>query len=212
MPGVNVPSEDHPMPNGRAPAPNGSAPAPAPSPDPDGPQAAVLRTVREVEQHVASAGWDAPVRLFALIRTADALRRDPALVTQLPPDVVSAARADDHHLTAVEQEDLPSADSLEELLAKIAWPRTVDGAALVTERVMLPPSVEAELPKDTDEALRMLSSHPLREDVRIAAAVMRDGTRACALRVRSHDDDLEVALGIDLVPGLVDALASTLRP
>jgi hypothetical protein len=201
MPRVSVPPDP-------SPATNGSTPAVAP----DGPQAAVLRTVREVEQHVAAAGWDAPARLFALVRTAEALRRDPALLTQLPQEVVSAARADDHHLTAVEQEDLPAADSLEELLGSIAWPPTVDGAALVTERVMLPPSVEAELPPAEDEALQVLSSHPLREDVRIAAAVMRDGTRGCALRVRSHDTDLEVAIGIDLVPGLVDALAATLRP
>jgi hypothetical protein len=33
----------------------------------------------------------------------------------------------------------------------------------------------------------------------------------CALRLRSHDVDDEVLVGDDLVPGLADALADTLR-
>src|SRR5690606_18248710 len=119
-------------------------------------QDAVLRTVRELEQHVSSGGWDGPVRLFALIRTAGALDRDPDLAGQLPPDVVAAARDDAEHLTAVEQENLPESTSLEQLRGRIAWPETVDGAAVVVERIVVPPEVEAAMPEDKDAAATYL--------------------------------------------------------
>jgi hypothetical protein len=176
----------------------------------DARQAAVLRAVRELEQHVAASGWDGPVRLFALVRTAGALERDPQLSSRLPPDVVAAAHADPEHLTIVEQEGLPEASSLEELLGGLAWPATVDGAALVTERVVVPPEVEAQMPADPDQALEFLAGHPARREVRLAAAVLRDGTGGCAVRARNHDSDADVAVAPDLVPGLLEALAGTL--
>jgi len=178
--------------------------------DPADRQDAVLRTVRELEQHVSSGGWDGPVRLFALIRTAAAMDRDPALADQLPPEVVQAARDDGEHLTAVEQENLPTTESVEALLGRIGWPETVDGAALVLERVVVPPEAEAGVPAGTDAAAAYLENHPQRRDVRLAAAVLRDGTQGCAVRARDHDSDDRVAVGPDLVPGLVTALVATL--
>jgi len=174
-------------------------------------QDAVLRAVRELEQHVAAGGWDGPVRVFALVRTADALVRDRDLAGRLPADVVAAAQADPEHITIVEQEDLPSASSLEELLGSITWPPTVDGAAVVTERVVVPPEVEAQLPADPDEAVTWLAQHPARREVRLAAAVLRDGTNGCAVRARDHDRASDVAVGPDLVPGLIEGLSATLR-
>jgi hypothetical protein len=173
-------------------------------------QQALLRLVRELEQHVSGDGWDAPVRLFALIRTADALSRDPALTGTLPADVVRAAGEDPEHLTAVEQEELPAAETVEALLGRIAWPDTVDGAALVLERVVVPPEAESGLPADSDAAIDYLQRHPQRRDVRMVAAVLRDGTRECALRARDHDSDDQVGFGPDLVPGLVSGLVATL--
>jgi hypothetical protein len=173
-------------------------------------QDAVLRAVRELEQHVSAGGWDGPVRLFALVRTADALTRDHELAYRLPADVVAAAQADPEHLTIVEQEDLPSASSLEELLGSVTWPPTVDGAAVVTERVVVPPEVEAEMPPEPDEAVRWLAQHPARREVRLAAAMLRDGSNGCAVRARDHDRASDVAVGPDLVPGLLEALAATL--
>ena len=61
---------------------------------------AVTRVVVELEQHVAAAGWDAPIRIFALVRTASALERDATLTERLPADVIAAAQADPDHLTA----------------------------------------------------------------------------------------------------------------
>jgi hypothetical protein len=170
---------------------------------------AVTRVVVELERHVASAGWDAPVRLFALVRTAGALERDHSLAQRLPSDVLEAAQADPSHLTAVEQEELPEITSLEELLGQIAWPPSVDGAVVV-ERSVLPPEAEAQVPDDETEAAAWLRDHPDRRDVRLAAAVLRGGSHACALRARDHDDDDQVAVGPELAPGLVAAVEATL--
>jgi hypothetical protein len=168
------------------------------------------RTVIELEHHVAAGGWDGPIRVFALVRTADALTRDPQLATQLPQDVVTAAEVESDHLTAVEQEGLPDADSLESLLAMITWPPTVDGAAVVVERIVVPPGADSNLPDDPVQAHAALLNHPLRRDLRLAAAVLRKGGQACAIRARDHDSDDRVAVGPDLIPGLAAALAETL--
>lgn len=176
-----------------------------------GPAASLRSTARELERHVAAGGWDGPVRVFALVLTAAALQREPGLRAQLPPAAIDAAGSDPHHLTSIEQEDLPDAATLEELLAQVAWPPTVDGAAIVVERVVVPPEVEGRMPTDPDQAVQWLQDHPARQDVRIAVAVLRDGPNACALRTRSNDDHTAVAVGADLVPGLVHALGTTLE-
>lgn len=184
---------------------------PAPPTTDEARERAVLTLVRELEQHVATDGWDGPWRLFALVRTAGALDRDPELAQRLPAEVVAAARADTEHLTAVEQDDLPDAETVETVLAQIAWPDTVDGVALVVERVVLPAQAEEGIPDDAAAAIEYITEHPERQDLRLAAAVLRDGTSGCAIRSRDHDADDRVALGTDLVPALVEALATTLR-
>lgn len=160
--------------------------------------------VREAERHVATFGWDQPPRLFALVRTRDLVAREPGLAAQLPE------AADPEHLTAVEQDDLTPTSSLESLLGRLAWPPEVDGVALAVERLVVPPEAEADLPEDPEQALARLAAHDGRRDVRLVVGVLRDGTSMCALRQRAHDDDGSVAIGPDLVPGLVHALAATL--
>lgn len=184
---------------------------PAPATAPPAPATArLIEAVREIERYVAIAGWDAPVRVFALVGTARALAVEPALSAQLAPEVVAEARADPHHLTSVEQDGLPSADSLEHLLTLLSWPDTIDGAAVVIERVVLPSAAEQAMPDDPDEALAYLMSHPDRQDVRLAVGVLRSGESWCAVRTRAADDDAAVAGGPDLVPGLVAAVGATL--
>ncbi|WNB86136.1 PPA1309 family protein [Cellulomonas sp. ATA003] len=194
------------------PGPAATPDAPVP-PVPDrilGPvEAALADAVREIERHVATAGWDGPVRVFALVRTARALEASPELADQLPAEVVDAARTDPTHLTSVEQEGLPPATDLEELLGGLQWPSTVDGAAVVVERVMLPPAAEEGMPTDDDAALAYLMAHPDRQDVRIAVGALRSGESWTALRTRAHDADDDVAIGPDLVPGLLEALRAT---
>lgn len=184
--------------------------APLP-PDPRAPRPAIAEAVHEIERHVADGGWDGPVRVFALVRTAAALAADPGLAGRLPSDAVAAAHADPAHLTSVEQDGLPQAANLEDLLGRLSWPPTVDGVALVVERVVLPSAAEAAMPADPEEALAYLMAHPDRQDVRIAVGVLRDGGSWCAVRARANDDDTAVAGGADLVPGLVAAVAATLE-
>jgi hypothetical protein len=184
-------------------------PEPASSPE-DRATRALADAVREIEHHVAAAGWDAPVRVFALVRTQAALAAEPGLAEQLAPEVLEAARADDQHLTSVEQEGVPAAEDLERLLGGLSWPATVDGAAVTVERVVLPPGAEEDLPSDPDAALTALLAHPQRQDVRLAVGVLRGGPAWCAVRTRAHDADDAVGQGPDLVPGLVEAVRATL--
>jgi len=167
--------------------------------------------VAETEVHVAAFGWDQPVRVFALARTAEALRTDPDLAEFLDASAVEEARTDPELLTVVEQEGLPAAADLEHLLAQLAWPESVHGAAISVERLVLPPAAqeEADAIADAAERLAFLQARPDREDIRMVVGVLRSGESWCALRSRAHDDDASVYQGEQLVPGLVEALATT---
>ncbi|MGZ4436046.1 MAG: PPA1309 family protein [Nocardioides sp.] len=162
--------------------------------------------VREIEAHSAEAGWDQPARLYALVPTADLLRREPALAAMMGLDDTEAAGS----LTPIEQDTLPDAGSLEESLARIMWPAEVYGCAAVVERLVLPPSADAEIPEDPAAAERYAAEHPDRQEVRIVAAATRDGATHCALRLKAHDDDQSVVESPDLVPALLELLSSTL--
>lgn len=163
------------------------------------------RLTLDIETHVAAGGWDQPARLFALVETADLVRREPQLAGQL-----GVAADEPGGLTPVEQEDLPEHASIEDLLGGIAWPAEVLGSAITVERLMVPPEAERDMPQDEGAALRWLAEHPQRQEVRIVVAVLRDGSRSAALRLRAHDDETSVLTGRDLVPGLADALSATL--
>lgn len=172
-------------------------------------QPPLVEVALETERHVASAGWDQPPRLFALVETARLVAAEPSLAAQLP----GGAGLDPRALSAIEQEDLPHAHDLEALLAQIAWPPEVDGAAVAVERIVLPPEalerLDGELPDDEEAAAALLADHPQRADVRLLAAVLRDGVATCLLRQRAHDSDDRVAIGSEIAPGLLDALAKT---
>jgi hypothetical protein len=156
------------------------------------------------ERHVAGAGWDQPPRLFALVRTGTLVEREPQLLAQL-----SVGDQAPDALSAIEQEGLHQSANLESVLGRIAWPEDVDGCAFVVERVVVPPDAERDLPSDPDAAVDALARHPERQDVRLLAAVLRDGQSVCLIRQRAHDTDDAVATGSDLAPGLVAALRAT---
>ncbi len=162
--------------------------------------------VREVEAHVGASGWDQPARLYALVPTSELLEAEPALAAALGLDAASAAGT----LTPIEQEDVAEDRSLEEMLAALMWPPQVYGCAAVVERVVLPPEAEAQVPTDSDELARFAAEHPGRHEVRMAAAVTRDGRAHCAVRLRAHDADADVLDSPDLVPTLVQLLSDTL--
>ena len=164
----------------------------------------LVTSALETERHVAAAGWDQPPRLFALVRTASLLAREPHLRARL-------GQGEDDGFTAIEQEGLVNTSSLESILARLAWPRDVDGVALAVERLVVPPDAERDLPDNPDHAADLLAAHPDRKDVRLLVAVLRDGESTCLLRQRDHDTDDKVASGSDIAPGLVHALAATLQ-
>lgn len=158
----------------------------------------------DTERHVAASGWDQAPRLFALVRTADLLEREPQLRAGMSgSDLAPGA------LTAIEQEGLHQSTSLESVLGRVAWPDDVDGCAFAVERMVVPPEAERDLPGDPDAAITALTAHPDRRDVRLLVAVLRDATSVCLLRQRAHDSDDAVATGPDLAPGLVAALRAT---
>jgi hypothetical protein len=163
--------------------------------------------VREIEAHAAEAGWDQPARLYALVPTSDLLSREPALAAAMGLDEASAAGS----LTPVEQDQMPVDRTLEEVLERIMWPAEVFGCAAVVERLVLPPSVDGELPEDPTAAEEYAASHPDRQEVRIVAGATRVGATYCALRLKSHDDDFSVVESPDLVPALLELLLSTLE-
>lgn len=168
---------------------------------------------REVEQFVATGGWDQPVQLFALVPTSELLEQQPDLATQ----VDSTAP-----LTPVAQESLPEGE-LDEALATIVWPDTVQGCALAQEIVVLPPGAEEELPDgeapdDAEHLRRAAANHPMRTEARLVAAVVREGTKACVMRLRARQTpdeqtpDDEIIEHPELAPNLLAALETTLQP
>jgi hypothetical protein len=163
----------------------------------------LLAAVLDIEAHVDSDGWDQPALLFALVPTDEVRRDNPELARQLGVNDGGPA------LTTFEQEAPPDDEPLDEFLGRIEWPEQIVGAAVVVERIVLPPDAEAAL-ADRPDAATVARAHPDARDMRIVAAVSRRGQRMCALRLRGADDD-SVLTWPDLVPGLCDALAATFR-
>ncbi|MEU8530611.1 MULTISPECIES: PPA1309 family protein [Streptomyces] len=177
---------------------------------PSGPPMAaspLTRAVLEIDEYASGLGWDQPARLFALVDTARLRAREPGLASQLGLDGDEAAA----QFTPIEQDKLPAGKALDEFLGTIAWPDAVAGCALTVERLMLPPSAEASVPEGLSEKqlAKWVAGHPDRQEVRMTVAVLRDGARESAVRLRAKDSPTEVLTGADLVPGLAEALAAT---
>lgn len=161
---------------------------------------------REVEDFVSTAGWDQPPQLFALVPTAELVQAQPDLAAQVDAGAF---------LTPVAQDALPNED-LAEALAGIMWPEAVQGCAIAQEIVVLPPEAEDTLPAgeesgDADVLQRIAAEHPQRREARLVAAVLRDGTAACVLRLRNAEGPDDIVEHPELAPNLTDALLATLR-
>jgi hypothetical protein len=166
----------------------------------------LTRAVLEIDGYASGLGWDQPARLFALVDTAQLRTQEPGLADQLGLGEDTAGA-----LTPIEQDELPAGTALDEFLATIAWPEVIAGCAMTVERLMLPPTAEASIPDGLSEAAlaKWVASHPERQEVRMTVAVLRDGTRESAVRLREKDSPTEVLTGAGLVPGLAEALAAT---
>jgi hypothetical protein len=158
--------------------------------------------VIDLERHAAGAGWDAPPRLYALVEAPELHEHDPELARRLGvPNLPD-------RIAALEQPQLPADRPIEDVLGGIEWPERVEGCALVVERIMLPDAAEDDAAER--EPAPPAHEHPDREEVRLVVGVLRDGSRHAAMRLRGHDSDDQVLAGPELLPGLADALASTL--
>ncbi|MEO6472261.1 MAG: PPA1309 family protein [Aeromicrobium sp.] len=167
------------------------------------PDSPLRQVALEIEAHVAQEGWDQPARLYALVNAADLLAREPGLAESmgLEPDATG--------YMSIEQDSLPADSNLEDALAHMMWPDQVVGCAAVVERIMLPPAVEDELPEHPEDLLTFVAGHPDRQEVRLVAAVTREGGVHSAVRARSPETS-ELLEGPDLVPGLIAQLQQTL--
>lgn len=175
---------------------------------------ALIAALVELEHHVGRAGWDQVARLFALVRTSDLLAAEPQLAEHLgmPPDgypdgALSSIEQDDFRGTGA-AENQESESDLQGVLARIAWPETVEGCALALERSFLPARFEPDLPEEPSEAERVVAQHPERQDLRLIVGVLRGGATHALARLVRHPEDL--LSGPDLAPGVVSALAATL--
>lgn len=175
---------------------------------PDGRKPPHRRRARNRRVRPCGLGWDQPARLFALVDTAKLRAQEPGLAAQLGLDSPESTTA---ALTPIEQEEIPRGKALDEFLATIAWPDAVAGCAMTVERLMLPPSAEASVPDGLSDAqlTKWVARHPDRQEVRMTVAVLRNGARESAVRLREKDSPSEVLTGAGLVPGLAEALAAT---
>ena len=166
----------------------------------------LTRAVLEIDEYASGLGWDQPARLFALVDTAQLRTQEPGLADQLGLGEENAGA-----LTPIEQDELSAGTPLDEFLATIAWPDVIAGCAMTVERLMLPPAAEQSIPEGLDDAAlaKWVAAHPERQEVRMTVAVLRNGTRESAVRLREKDSPTEVLTGADLVPGLADALTAT---
>ena len=171
----------------------------------EGVDPALAAAVLEIENHIATGGWDQPARLYALVPTAQIVEKEPVLAHAMGLDEA----AEQGSFTPVEQEAIADAD-LERKLATITWPPGVAGCAAVVERLVLPPAADASV-LETESAAAYAREHPDRQDVRIVAGATRAGATYCALRLRAADEDQSVLTGADLVPGLLALLRETLE-
>lgn len=170
---------------------------------------ALVAALAEIERHVGAGGWDQPARLFALVRTADLVRAEPALADELAGSAPDA-------LTAIEQDDVltdpgvtPTADDIVAELEGMEWSPAVAGVALALQRGFLPAGVHVELPDDPARAAAMVDAHPARQDMRVVVGVLRDGATHGLARLRERPDEL--LGGPQLAPGLAEVLKGTLE-
>ncbi|MFZ1361973.1 MAG: PPA1309 family protein [Candidatus Nanopelagicales bacterium] len=172
----------------------------------------LVTALLELELHVHADGWDGPPRLFALGRLGELVATEPELASALGLEG-DGRDPDDASLVPIEQEWGSLTGPLDESLAQIMWPPQVAGAAITMERLVLPPAAEEQVAamSDPQEQLELATNHPERQDMRVAVAVLRDGSHMCAVRARGQDGDTDVLSGPDLVPGLVEALQSTFQ-
>lgn len=163
----------------------------------------LFNVLRDIETHVARAGWDQPARLFALVETRRLVASEPSVAAALSESDLSS-----EGLSAVEQEGFTLGEDMAATFAQIMWGPAVAGCALAVERTMVPSEVEDDLPADPIQAGHIVASHPRRMDLRLVVGVLRDGSHHAIGRLAGSTSEL--LSGSEMVPGLVSVLEQTL--
>ncbi len=181
----------------------------------------LVQALRRLEADVHSGGWDQRTRVFALAPFGDLASQQPELVAGLRAQLAEeGVTVTDDLLVPIEQEwPFPDVE-LDDALARVEWPPKVQAAAIVVERVILPPEAEQEVAELSDpvaDPVQAVHEHPSAQDVRMAVIAARSGEHWCLIRARSPQTDGDVPVpdqmyeAADLVPGLIDALEQTFQ-
>lgn len=157
-------------------------------------QQALNKAMLEAVDFVQAEGWDAPPTLFALVPThmlIDELSHlnesDPlTLVVQDLPETI-----------------LPGSEELGEYVARLAWPREVEGVILAQEIVFRDASAGADA---QPRPARLFSGVLRAEDVEQTLLQMRLTDEELEERGAFAQDEVELRGGPNVAPGVIAAL------
>lgn len=155
--------------------------------------------VVETGRHVFKQDWGQRPQLYALTRrrTLNSVGRE-----DLPPSVRDVAQG---ALVPIEQDPLPEGEPTE-VLARIHWPEEVEGCVLVTDLVVLPPTVKEEAPDEAAAAEQWAAGHRNGRKARLTVGVLRVGQYASCLQLVGEEGLLA---GDTLADDVVAALLGT---
>ncbi|WP_342319195.1 PPA1309 family protein [Corynebacterium mayonis] len=158
-------------------------------------QQALNKAMMEAVEFVHAEGWDAGPTLFALVPTE-------LLIDQL--DLASAQSP----LTLVVQDNLPESilpgsEELAEYVARLAWPREVEGVVLAQEIMFRDAS--AGVGAEPREA-RLFSGVLREEDVELTLLQLRPTEEELLERGLFAQDDIELRGGPGVAPNVLAAL------
>jgi len=155
--------------------------------------------VMETGLHLFKQEWGQRPRLYALTRrrTLNSVERE-----DLPPPVRDVAQG---ALVPIEQDPLPPGEPAE-VLARIHWPEEVEGCALVTDLLVLPPTAKKEAPDEATAAEQSAAGHRGGREARLTVGVLRDGQYASCLQLLGEEGFL---VGDALADDVVAALLGT---
>ncbi|SDM14923.1 hypothetical protein SAMN04488535_2110 [Corynebacterium mycetoides] len=156
-------------------------------------QQALNKAMMEAVEFVHAEGWDAGPTLFALVPTT-------LLIDQLDPD------ASDSPLTLVVQDlpetILPGSEELAEYVARLAWPREVEGVVLAQEISF----VDSSAPADGPRPARLFSGVLRDDDLELTLLQLRPSEEELEERGPFAQDDIDLRGGPGVAPNVTAAL------
>ena len=157
-------------------------------------QQALNKAMMEAVEFVHAEGWDAGPTLFGLVPTS-------LLIDQLDPDLADAP------LTLVVQDlpatILPGSEELAEYVARLAWPREVEGVVLAQEISFVDSSAPAE---QGPRPARLFSGVLRDDDTELTLLQLRPTDDELTERGPFAQDDIELRGGPGVAPNIIAAL------